>query len=109
FGQPVGGFQAVKHRCADMAVRSEAALTQVHYAALSLRDGTADAAFQVEAAAVVAAKGALDNAEINVQNHGGIGFTWEHTAHRYVTRARVLTAIGGGLRGHLADALTAQV
>ena len=38
FGQPVGGFQAVKHRCADMAVRAEAALTQVHYAALSLRD-----------------------------------------------------------------------
>jgi len=40
-----------------------------------------------------------------VQNHGGIGFTWEHTAHRYVTRARVLGALQGGLQRHLADLL----
>jgi alkylation response protein AidB-like acyl-CoA dehydrogenase len=109
FGQPVGGFQAVKHRCADMAVKSEAALTQVHYAALTLRDGGSDAAFQVEAAAVVAAKAAVENAEINIQNHGGIGFTWEHTAHRYVTRSRIVAALGGGLRGHLADLLAAPI
>lgn len=105
FGQPVGGFQAVKHRCADMAVRSEAALTQVHYAALTLRDNAPDIAFQVQSAAVVAAKVAVENAEINIQNHGGIGFTWEHTAHRYVTRSRILAAVGGGLRGHLTDLL----
>jgi alkylation response protein AidB-like acyl-CoA dehydrogenase len=105
FGQPIGGFQAVKHRCADMAVRSEAALTQVHYASLSLANGTGDSTFQTEAAVVVAIRAALDNAEINVQNHGGIGFTWEHTAHRYVTRARVLGALGGGVRRHLADLL----
>ena len=105
FGQPIGGFQAVKHRCADMAVRAEAALTQVHYASLALADSSPDAAFHTESAVVVASRAAIDNAEINVQNHGGIGFTWEHTAHRYVTRARVLGALQGGLQRHLADLL----
>jgi alkylation response protein AidB-like acyl-CoA dehydrogenase len=105
FGQPVGGFQAVKHRCADMAVKSEAALTQVHYAAISAANGHDDAGFQIEAAAVVAARAAVENAEINIQNHGGIGFTLEHTAHRYVTRSRVIATLQGGLRSHLADLL----
>lgn len=107
FGVPIGSFQAVKHRCADMAVRAEAATTQVYYAALSLRDATPDRRFQVESASVIAARAAVDNAEINVQNHGGIGFTFEHTAHRYVTRARVLSALAGGLRRHLTDLLAA--
>jgi len=109
FGVPIGSFQAVKHRCADMAVKAEAATTQVHYAALALRDGTADATFHVECAAVVAARAAIENVEINVQNHGGIGFTLEHTAHRYVTRARLTTALAGGLRRHLADLLDAPI
>lgn len=100
FGQPIGGFQAVKHRCADMAVRAEAARTQVQYAALTLDAALPEAAFQVSAAMVVAGRAAIDNAEINVQNHGGIGFTWEHTAHRLVTRSRLLTTIGGGLAWH---------
>ncbi len=48
-------------------------------------------------------RAALDNAEVNIQNHGGIGFTWEHSAHRYVTRAQVVrhmidpTAVTGAL------------
>jgi alkylation response protein AidB-like acyl-CoA dehydrogenase len=100
FGQPIGAFQAVKHRCADMAVRAEAARTQVHYAALAFERGLPDAEFQVGAAAIVAGRAAIDNAEINVQNHGGIGFTWEHTAHRIVTRTRILTTFGGGLARH---------
>ncbi len=109
FGVPIGSFQAIKHRCADMAVRAEAATTQVHYAALALRDATTDADFHVEAAAVIAARAAIDNAEINIQNHGGIGFTLEHSAHRYVTRARVLAAVAGGLRRHQVDLLAANL
>lgn len=109
FGVPIGSFQAIKHRCADMAVRAEAATTQVHYAALALREATTDADFHVEAAAVIAARAAIDNAEINIQNHGGIGFTLEHSAHRYVTRARVLAALAGGLRRHQVDLLAANV
>lgn len=105
FGQPVGGFQAVKHRCADMATRAEVANCQVLYAALAVRDGRSDAAFHSHAARVVASRGAIDNAQINVQNHGGIGFTWEHTAHRYVTRSRVLASCFGTTPTHLAGLL----
>jgi alkylation response protein AidB-like acyl-CoA dehydrogenase len=105
FGTPIGAFQAVKHRCADMAVRAEAATSLVHYAALAVLDGTPDAAFHAHAARSVAANAALENAQTNVQNHGGIGFTWEHTAHRYVTRAQVRVRTLGDVRSHLGDLL----
>lgn len=101
FGRPVGSFQAVKHRCADMAVRADAAEQLTHLAALAVAGGHADAGFQAEAARVVAGDAAVDNAETNVQNHGGIGFTWEHTAHRYVTRARIWSQQAGNRQSHL--------
>lgn len=101
FGTPIGAFQAVKHRCADMAVRAEAATSLSRHAALAVFDGLTDAPFHAHAARVVAADAAVQNAQINVQNHGGIGFTWEHTAHRYVTRSQVRSRTLGDLRGHL--------
>ena len=107
FGQPIGSFQAVKHRCADMAARAEAAITQTRWAALTVDAAGDDAAFEVEAARVMATRAALTNAEVNVQNHGGIGFTWEHPAHRYVTRARLLELTGGSLSDHQAALLIA--
>ncbi|MEZ5382727.1 MAG: acyl-CoA dehydrogenase family protein [Microthrixaceae bacterium] len=107
FGQPIGSFQAVKHRCADMAGRAEAAITQTRWAALSVDGGLADAGFEVAAARVVATRAAVSNAEVNVQNHGGIGFTWEHPAHRFVTRARLLELTGGSLADHQALLLDA--
>lgn len=108
FGQPVGGFQAVKHRCADMATRAEVAHCQVLYAALAMRDGRDDAEFHAHAARVVATDAAIGNAQVNVQNHGGIGFTWEHTAHRYVTRSRVVAGQLGTRASHLGDTLAAS-
>lgn len=96
FGQQIGGFQAVKHRCADMATRADVCSSEVLYASIALSDGLADAAFHVHASRVVSVSGAITNARINVQNHGGIGFTWEHTAHRYVTRADVFSNVLGG-------------
>lgn len=105
FGAPIGSFQAVKHRCADMAVRAEAATSTVRHAALAVRDGLPDAAFHAHAARLVAAEAAIANAHANVQNHGGIGFTWEHTAHRYVVRAQVLVRTLGDRRHHLAKLL----
>lgn len=107
FGQPIGSFQAVKHRCADMAARAEAAITQTRWAALTVDASGPDGAFEVEAARVMATRAALTNSEVNVQNHGGIGFTWEHPAHRYVTRARLLELTGGSLADHQAKLLTA--
>lgn len=98
FGQPIGAFQAVKHRCAEMAIRTEAALCQSAFAALAFdraereqaRGGSADAAFQVTAAQMVATDAALRNAASNIQVHGAFGFTAEADAHLYLKRAHVV-------------------
>lgn len=105
FGRPIGSFQAVKHRCADMAARAEAATSLTRYASLAVADRRPDGAFHSHAAWTVAAAAAITNAQTNVQNHGGIGFTWEHTAHRYLTRAQFLVRTLGGRPEHLAALL----
>lgn len=105
FGRPIGSFQAVKHRCADMAARAEAATASTRYASLAVAANGADGPFHAHAAWVVAAEAAVTNAQTNVQNHGGIGFTWEHTAHRFVTRAQYLVRTMGDRRHHLAALL----
>jgi len=88
FGAPIGSFQAVKHRCADMAVRAEVARSATIYATIALRDGAGDADFQVSIAKLLCGEAYIDNAADNVQNHGGMGFTWECDAHLHVKRAR---------------------
>jgi alkylation response protein AidB-like acyl-CoA dehydrogenase len=107
FGRPIGSFQAVKHRCADMAVRAEVARSLTTYAAVALRDGEADATRHVRAAKALAADAALVNAGDNVQNHGGMGFTWESDAHLYLKRAWVLEH-AFGTRVQQLDALAAD-
>jgi len=98
FGRPIGAFQAVKHRCADMAVAAYATVGQLHQAALYVEGAHPDAAFHAAAAYVLAARGASRSAADNIQNHGGIGFTWEHDAHLYVRRVVVLENLFGPLR-----------
>jgi alkylation response protein AidB-like acyl-CoA dehydrogenase len=88
FDKPIGSFQAVKHRCADMAVRAEVARSATTYACVSVRDDAADADFQTSVAKVLCADAYVRNSADNVQNHGGMGFTWECDAHLYVKRAR---------------------
>jgi alkylation response protein AidB-like acyl-CoA dehydrogenase len=107
FGRPIGSFQAVKHRCADMAVRAEVARSATVYAAVSVRDDASDADFQVAVAKVLSANAYLQNAADNVQNHGGMGFTWECDAHLYVRRARAFDVTLGARRAQL-DALAAR-
>ncbi|MHB8463926.1 MAG: acyl-CoA dehydrogenase family protein [Acidimicrobiales bacterium] len=102
FGKPIGVHQAIKHRCADMAVRAEAAGSQMAFAALSVDEDRHDAPFQVTAARIVATDAAIRNAADNIQVHGGMGYTFEHDAHLYVKRAHVLDRIGGDVRRHLA-------
>jgi alkylation response protein AidB-like acyl-CoA dehydrogenase len=100
FGKPIGSFQAVKHRCADMAVRAEAAASLLWLAALSLDRAELDAAggdgdctdrdeaFRLAASVkALASEYAVLSAHENVQNHGGMGFTAECSAHLYVKRA----------------------
>lgn len=101
FGRPIGAFQAVKHRCADMAVRAEATFALVVLAALAMQANRSGAGTLCHAAKALAAEAALANAADNIQNHGAIGFTAEHHAHLYLKRARVLERVLGSTRGHL--------
>ncbi|MFJ9621189.1 acyl-CoA dehydrogenase family protein [Streptomyces sp. NPDC101181] len=79
FGRPIGSFQAVKHRLADLYVRVEAARSAAYYAAWDPDAGPLALAQALEAARITTAEA--------VQLHGGIGFTWEHEAHRFFKRA----------------------
>ena len=105
FGRPIGVHQAVKHACADMAVRCEAASSLVFLAALALRDGRPDATFQVAAAKRTAALAAIENARADVQVHGGMGFTWQNDAHLFLTRAHALDQLFGNRHALRADML----
>jgi len=107
FGKPIGSFQAVKHRCADMAVRAEVARSATTYATISVRDEAPDVDYQVAVAKILAANAYARNTADNVQNHGGMGFTWECDAHLYVKRARAFDTTLGPRRAQL-DALVAQ-
>lgn len=107
FGKPIGTFQAIKHACADMAVRAEASWAQTSFAALSLRDGLPDASFQVSAAKALAGESASANAAANLQVHGGYGFTTDYDAHLFVKRTHVLNALAGSPRVHLGSVVDA--
>ncbi|GIX30594.1 MAG: hypothetical protein KatS3mg124_1066 [Porticoccaceae bacterium] len=96
FGRPIGAYQAVRHPCADMAVRVEAARCQLYYAACALREGHRDAATQVSAARVLARRAARDNTDLNIQLHGGLGVTEEYPAHLLLKRANLLARLPGG-------------
>lgn len=98
FGQAIGSFQAIKHACADMAVRAEAAYAQVFFAGLSQADAQLDAAYQIAAAKVIGAEAALANARSCIQIHGGVGFTAECDAHVFLKRAHLLGQLGGERR-----------
>jgi alkylation response protein AidB-like acyl-CoA dehydrogenase len=106
FGKPIGSFQAVKHRCADMAVRTEVARSITTFAAVALAEDEPEAARYVGDAKALATDAALANASDNVQNHGGMGYTWEADAHLFLKRAWALEHVLGTRAQHL-DALIA--
>jgi alkylation response protein AidB-like acyl-CoA dehydrogenase len=95
FGRPVGSFQALKHRLADLWVQVTQARAVARYAAGCLADGDPDLPVAVALAQAHCAPVAVRAAEECVQLHGGIGFTWEYPAHLYLKRAKA-DAIGLG-------------
>ena len=111
FGRPIGGFQAVKHLCADMAVRAEVARCAVQAAAVTVdQTDVGDPAVAAAGAKLLADEVAVTNGRSCIQVHGGMGFTWEVPAHLAYKRARVLATQFGGddaLAEALADALVA--
>lgn len=88
FARPVGSFQAVKHRLADLWVEVAQARAASRYAADCLATDSPDAAVAVALAKACCSEVAVHAAQECVQLHGGIGFTWEHQAHLYLKRAK---------------------
>lgn len=108
FGKPIGSFQAIKHLCADMAIRTEAALCQVTFASLVVSGQGAGASFHATAAKLVATDAALRNAAQNIQIHGAIGFTAEADAHHYLKRAHTVDLLWGDTRTQREHMLAAE-
>jgi len=95
FGRPVGSFQAIKHRLADMMVEVEAARSAAWYAACVAEEGSAELAEAAAIAKSYCCDAFFDCAANAIQLHGGIGFTWEHEAHFYFKRARASASLLG--------------
>lgn len=109
FDRPIASFQAIKHRCADMFVKVEAARSAVYAAALADGDKKTELALIAKA---YASDAFFEVAGHAIQLHGGIGFTWEYPLHYYFKRARANRAIFGSSArdyGALADQLLGAV
>ena len=96
FGKPIGSFQATKHHCADMAIWAMAAADQMSFAGVALAEGRDDAAFQALSALSMGIRAARTNAGINIQVHGGIGFSDEADPHLLLKAAHLWETIAGG-------------
>ena len=100
FGRTIATFQAVKHHCANMLVAAESGIAAVWDASRAEVEDSSEGEAQFRLAAASAAALAFPayarNAELNIQVHGGIGFTWEHDAHLHLRRALVTSALFGG-------------
>ena len=102
FGRPIGSFQAVKHRCADMLVDTEGMRSAVYHAAWALGSGGAEAAETAAVAKIWCSDAAVRVAESALQVHGGIGFTWEADVHLYLKRVQLDQVAFGDARHHRA-------
>ena len=100
FGRPLGSFQSVKHKVADMLTTLKGARAATYYAAMALDAGVAEAAAGSSAAKAYTADGVAALAGEALQAHGGIGFTWEHDLHRYLRRAKVNEMLYGAAAEH---------
>src|SRR5271166_2378038 len=93
FGRPIATFQAVKHHCANMLVAAELAAAASWDAGRAGLGGGDQLSYTAAIAAALAVPAAVGNASLNIQVHGGIGFTWEHDAHLYLRRATAIAAV----------------
>lgn len=100
FGRPIGSFQAVKHKLADLLVDVEHARSTAYHAIWALTDGSDDPALATAIAQAVCSAALTHVATDTIQVHGGIGFTWEHQAHLYYKRAVTDAALLGSAEEH---------
>jgi alkylation response protein AidB-like acyl-CoA dehydrogenase len=109
FGKPIGSFQAIKHRCADMAVAIDASRSAAYYAAWALAEESPDRAKAVSMAKSYCGEAARFVCNEGIQIHGGIGFTWDLGLHFYLRRARMLESSYGDAAYHRERVLTATL
>ena len=88
FGRPIGSFQAIKHKCADMLLDVESAKSAAYYAAWASQEMSDELPIAASLAKSFCSEAYFHCAAENIQIHGGIGFTWEHHAHLYFKRAK---------------------
>ena len=88
FGRPIGSFQALKHRMADLLLEVESLRSAVQYAAAAVADDSEELPVLASLVKAYASETYFHVAAENIQMHGGIGFTWEHDAHLYFKRAK---------------------
>ncbi|HSF06637.1 MAG TPA: acyl-CoA dehydrogenase [Methylomirabilota bacterium] len=100
FGQPIGAFQAIRHKCADMLVEVENAHAATYYAAWAIDAGAPDAMTAASVAKAYVGDAARQVCGEAIQVHGGIGFTWEYDLHLYVKRAKALETMYGDAGYH---------
>lgn len=103
FGRPIGAFQAIKHKCADMLLEVQAAKAAVEHAAglWGRGDACAERGLAASTARAYCSDAYVHAAAETVQIHGGIGFTWEHDAHLHLRRAKSSALLLGSISWHL--------
>jgi alkylation response protein AidB-like acyl-CoA dehydrogenase len=106
FGRPIGSFQAIKHRCADLLVEVESLRSAVGYAAAAVAADSTEVPVLASLIGAYASEVYSHVAGENIQIHGGIGFTWEHDAHLYLKRAKASELFLGDASYHRARLAT---
>jgi alkylation response protein AidB-like acyl-CoA dehydrogenase len=100
FGRPIGSFQAIKHKCADMLLEVESAKSAAYYAAGTAAEDSDELATVASLAKAYCSDAYFHAAQETIQIHGGIGFTWEHDAHLYFKRAKSSEVLLGDATYH---------
>jgi alkylation response protein AidB-like acyl-CoA dehydrogenase len=100
FGRPIGSFQAIKHKCADMLLEVESAKSAAYYSAWAAAEDSDELPVVASLAKAYCSDAYFHAAAENIQIHGGIGFTWEHPAHLYFKRAKSSEVLLGDATYH---------
>jgi alkylation response protein AidB-like acyl-CoA dehydrogenase len=96
FGRPIGSYQAIKHKLADVYIKNELARSNAYYGAWALGTGAAELPVAAAAARVAASDAFWFAAKENLQTHGGMGYTWDVDCHLFYRRAQQLGLVAGG-------------
>ena len=98
FGRPIGSFQGIKHKLADMYIQVELARSNAYYGAWAVHTGAAELPIAASVARIAACEAGWFVTKENIQTHGGMGFTWQMDCHLYYRRAKLLSLALGGAR-----------